>query len=115
MVYYITKVIVSAALIVLVSEISKRSAWAGAILASVPLVSVLALVWLYTDTRDAAQVAELARGIVWLVLPSLVLFVVLPALLERGVGFYTSLAVALAAMIAAYAAALAISRYFGRA
>ena len=110
--YYITKVAISAALIVLISELSKRSALAGAILASVPLVSVLAMIWLYADTHDAAQVAELSRSIVWLVLPSLVLFVVLPVLLERGLGFYTSLAVGLGAMGVAYSVAIALSRYF---
>src|SRR5512141_815134 len=100
--YYITKIAVSAALIVLISEIAKRSALIGAIVASVPLVSVLAMIWLYTDTRDAAQVADLSRSIVWLVLPSLVLFVVLPMLLDRKIGFYASLAASLGAMIAAY-------------
>jgi cobalamin synthase len=112
--YYVAKIAVSAALIALISEIAKRSALAGAVLASVPLVSVLALIWLYADTRDTAQVAELSRSIVWLVLPSLVLFVVLPILLERRVGFYASLATSLGAMIAAYLVAIGVSRYFTR-
>ena len=92
MMQYVVKVAISAVLIVLVSEFSKRSSLVGALLASLPIVSVLAIVWLYIDTRDTAQVASLSRGIFWLVLPSLVLFLVLPAMLERGHGFYLSLA-----------------------
>src|SRR4029079_14853887 len=95
--YYATKILISAALVVLVSELTKRSTVAGAILASIPLVSVLAMICLYADTHDVAQVASLSRSIFWLVLPSLVLFVVLPALLQRGFGFFASLAFAVRA------------------
>jgi F0F1-type ATP synthase assembly protein I len=87
MIEYVVKVAVSAVLIVLISETSKRSTLLGALLASLPLVSVLAMLWLYSDTRDAAQVAALARSIFWLVLPSLLLFLLLPVLIERGYSF----------------------------
>lgn len=113
MVYYVTKVLISAGLIVLVSELSKRSTMAGAILASIPLVSVLAMLWLYADTGDAAQVAALSRSVFWLVLPSLVLFVLLPVLLQRGVGFYLSLAASIGATVVAYFGMLAAARHFG--
>jgi hypothetical protein len=65
MVYYAVKVLLSAVLIVLVTEIAKRSTLAGALIASVPLTSVLAFVWLYWDTRDAARVAGLSIDIFW--------------------------------------------------
>lgn len=113
MTYYITKIAATTALIVLISEISKRSTLVGAILASVPLVSVLAMIWLYSDTRDAAQVAALARSIFWLVLPSLVLFVTLPLLLARGVNFYMSLAAAVAATVCAYYLMIVVGRQLG--
>lgn len=113
MTYYIVKIAVTTGLVVLISEISKRSTLIGAVLASVPLVSVLAMIWLYADTRDAAQVAVLSRSVFWLVLPSLVLFVLLPVLLERGYGFPLSLTTSVAATIAAYFATLGIARYFG--
>jgi hypothetical protein len=112
-VYYATKILISAALVVLVSELAKRSTVAGAILASIPLVSVLAMIWLYADTHDVAQVASLSRSIFWLVLPSLVLFVVLPVLLQRGFGFFASLAVAIGATVLAYFAMVIASRHFG--
>lgn len=113
MVYYVVKVAVTTALIVLISEISKRSTLIGAILASVPLVSVLAMIWLYWDTRDAAQVAALSRSVLWLVIPSLVLFALLPVLLERTFNFYASLAVSIGATVVCYYAMIAALRHFG--
>jgi uncharacterized membrane protein (GlpM family) len=91
--YYIAKVVVTAILVVLIAEISKRSSFIGAVLASIPLTSVLAMLWLYIDTGDAGKVSELASSVFWLVLPSLALFIALPILLTKGVGFYLSLAV----------------------
>ena len=111
--YYVIKLVVTAALVVAISELSKRSTLAGSLLASVPIVSVLAMIWLYADTRDAAQVATLARSVFWLVLPSLVLFLLLPALLERGHGFVASLAVSIGATIVVYLAAIAVGRHLG--
>ncbi len=113
MIEYVVKVAVSAALIVLISEISKRSTLLGALLASLPLVSVLAMLWLYSDTRDAAQVAALARSIFWLVLPSLLLFLLLPMLIERGYSFYFSLGAAVLVTVAGYLATIALARHFG--
>ena len=93
MTYYIAKVAVTAVLVVLIAEISKRSSFIGAVLASVPLTSVLAMLWLYVDTGDVGKVGELASSVFWLVLPSLALFIALPILLAKGVGFYLSLVV----------------------
>jgi len=91
MTYYIVKVVISAILIVAISEISKRSSLVGAVLASIPLVSVIAMIWLYIDTRDVDRVAGLASSIFWLVLPSLALFLALPLLLKHGFNFYLSM------------------------
>ncbi len=112
MTYYIVKVAITTALVLLVSEIGKRSSLAGAVLASVPLVSVLAMIWLYVETRDAGQVAVLSRTVFWLVLPSLALFLLLPPLLDRGYSFYPSLAVSILATIVAYFVTIAIVRHF---
>lgn len=81
--YYITKLLISASLIVVISELAKRSSVLGAIVASVPLTSVIAMIWLYHDTADTAKVIALASNIFWLVLPSLVLFISLPILLKH--------------------------------
>jgi cobalamin synthase len=113
MTYYIVKIAVTTALIVLISEISRRSTLIGAILASVPVVSVLAMIWLYSETRDPTQVATLARSVFWLVLPSLLLFLTLPILLQRGYDFYLSLAVSIGATIIGYYVMIVIARHLG--
>lgn len=102
MAYYIVKVVISAILIVIISEISKRSSLVGAILASIPLVSVLAMVWLYIDTKDIDRVTGLASGIFWLVLPSLALFISLPLLLKQGINFYLSMTLSILITVVCY-------------
>ena len=113
MTHYIIKILITAVLVVAVSEVSKRSSFIGGLLASLPLVSVLAMVWLWQDTRDPAKVAALSTSILWLVLPSLVLFLALPALLKRGVNFYPALAASVAAMLACYGATVFALGKFG--
>lgn len=113
MAYYLVKVLLSSLLIVAIAEIGKRHAMLAALLASVPLVSVLAMIWLYIDTQDTAKISAFANDIVWLVLPSLVLFVALPLLLQQGFGFYPSLGLALLAMLVSYGLALLLWRYLG--
>jgi hypothetical protein len=102
MIYYIVKVAISALLIVAIAEISKRSSFIAAVLASVPLVSVLAMIWLYVDTRDSDRVAALSSGIFWLVLPSLALFIALPLMLKQGFNFYLSMGSSILITIACY-------------
>jgi hypothetical protein len=107
------KIVVTAVLVVAISEVAKRSSLLGAVLASLPLTSLLAMIWLYADTGDAQQVADLASGIFWLVLPSLVLFVALPLLLRAGWPFAPSLVAAGALTVASYFLMLAILKRFG--
>lgn len=113
MTQYIIKLLISAAIIVAVSEISKRSSSLGGLLASLPLTSFLAMLWLYRDTRDAAKVAALSMSIFWLVLPSLVFFIALPALLKTNLNFYASFAASTAIMLACYGLMLLILKRFG--
>jgi hypothetical protein len=113
MAYYLTKVAITAVLVVLISEVAKRSSLVGAVLASVPLVSVLAMIWLYIDTRDVGRVSSLATSVFWLVIPSLALFVALPLLLRRGVQFYLALAVSIAVTVGCYVVMAAVLERFG--
>jgi hypothetical protein len=113
MAWYVTKLVVTAVLIVLISEVSKRSSLIGAILASVPLVSVLAMFWLYVDTKDAEKIASLSSSIFWLVLPSLSLFILLPVLLNKGTGFYLSMGSSLAVMIGCYFVMVVVLQRYG--
>lgn len=102
MAYYVFKVAITALLIVAIAEISKRSSFIAALLASVPLVSVLAMVWLYVDTRDSDKVAALASSVFWLVLPSLALFIALPLMLKQGYNFYLSMGLSILITIGCY-------------
>ncbi|WP_373533451.1 DUF3147 family protein [Vampirovibrio sp.] len=90
---YLIKTSLSALIIVAVSEVSKRNSWLGALLASLPLVSVLALIWLYSDTKSIEKVASLSTSIFWMVIPSLSLFLLLPILLKKHIPFYLALTV----------------------
>ena len=113
MTQYVIKVAISAVVIVAVSEISKRSTFIGALLASLPLVSVLGMLWLYLDTKDTEKVARLSFSIFWLVLPSLVLFPVLALALRAKWNFYAGLGASIAATVACYGGMLAVLNKFG--
>jgi hypothetical protein len=99
---FAVKVILTTAVVVAVSEIAKRSSFWGALLASLPLTSLLAFVWIYLETGNAQTVAGLSQGIFWLVLASLPLFLILPALLRAGWTFWPSLGLACAVTVGAY-------------
>lgn len=106
MLYFLAKIVTSAIVIATVSEISKRSSLWAATLASLPLVSLLSIVWIYLDTKDVGHITSLSKDIFWLVLPSLVFFVVLPLLLQKGLSFWPSLAATCLATMAGYALTL---------
>ena len=80
---YLIKTVISAVVLVAASEMSKRFPLIGALLISLPLVSILALIWLWLDTGDKEAVAALSINVFWLVIPSLVLFISLPVLLKK--------------------------------
>ncbi|MBS1185760.1 MAG: hypothetical protein H6R09_1361 [Proteobacteria bacterium] len=99
---YALKIGLSALILVAIAEVAKRSTFWAAAVASLPLTSLLAFVWLYLDTGDVQKIATLSGSIFWLVLPSLLLFVLLPLLLRSGLGFWFSLAASIAATALAY-------------
>jgi cobalamin synthase len=111
--YYALKILVSAVLVAAISEVGKRSGFWGAILASLPVTSILAMIWLYRDTKDVQRISQLSTGIFWLVLPSLVLFIALPLLLKAGWSFYPSLLSAMALTVAAYFGMAFVLKGFG--
>lgn len=90
--YFILKAVISGLLIAAASSLAKRYPGLGALVASLPLVSVLGMVWLWRDRPDAANMAAHAGATFWYVLPSLPMFLLIPALLRHGVGFGMSLA-----------------------
>ena len=113
MTYYLVKIAITTILIVVISEIAKRSTFVGAILASVPLISVLAMIWLYIDTKDVTKVSSLSISVFWLVIPSLALFLALPLLLKQGLNFYLSISISIGLTIGCYWIMVSALEHFG--
>jgi hypothetical protein len=111
--YLAVKALISGVIIALVSEIARRSPAFGALVASLPLVSVLAIIWLWRDTADTALIADHAEATFWYVLPSLPTFLAFPAMLRHGVGFWPALACACALTIVLYFLTVLVAARFG--
>jgi len=111
--YLIIKTIASALIIVAVSEVAKRNPAGGALIASLPLISILGMVWLWRDTHDPARMATHAGATFWYVLPSLPMFLFIPVLLRRGLGFWPSLLAGCAVTIALYLLMIWLAPRFG--
>ena len=94
MTYLIVKALLSGLIIAIVSEVARRSPGFGALIVSLPLVSLLTFIWLWRDTGDPDRIASLAEGAFWFFLPSMPLFLALPAMLRAGVNFWLALAAA---------------------
>ena len=103
MLYLVIKAGLSGIIVAAVSEIARRYPGWGGLVASLPMTSLLAMIWLFRDTKDAARVAELSSSTLWFILPSLPFFVALPYLIRSGIGFWGSLAIAVAGTLALYA------------
>ena len=91
MLYLATKALLSGVIIAIVSEVAKRSPGLGALIVSLPLVSIMAMIWLWRDTSDVARIAAHAEATFWFVLPSLPMFLVLPWALRHGFGFWSAM------------------------
>ena len=111
--HYFIKVFISSAIIVLVSEIAKRDNLIGGLVASIPIVSVLSMIWLYIDTSDIDKVKALANGILWMIFPSMSLFIVLPILINCGIKFYLSLTISILITMVCYLITISFMNYFG--
>ena len=106
MLYLAVKAALSGILIAIISEVAKRYPGVGGLIASLPLVSVLGMIWLWRDKPDAANMAAHAEATFWFVLPSLPMFLLMPAMLRSGFGFWASLAAGCALTVALYALTL---------
>jgi len=103
MLYLAIKAGISGILVAIISEVAKRYPGFGGLIASLPLVSVLGMIWLWRDKPDAANMAAHAQATFWFVLPSLPMFLLIPALLRNGVGFWFSLVLGCLLTILLYA------------
>jgi hypothetical protein len=101
MAWIVTKYLITAAVVVAVSELAKRSDRLGALLASLPLVTVLALVWLHVEKQPAAKIANHAWYTFWYVVPTLPMFLLFPRLFDRF-GFWPALAASVIVTVACF-------------
>lgn len=104
---------IAALIIAGVAEIGKRSSYAGAVLVALPFTSILALAFLYFETGDVQKISNLSYGIFWLVLPTLLFFLLLPFLLKAGLNFWVALAATSAFMTCVFIAYSWVLRKFG--
>lgn len=102
MLYLVLKAAISGVLVAIASTLAKRYPGFGALIASLPLVSVLGMIWLWRDRPDPANMAAHVGATFWFVLPSLPMFLLIPILLRHGVGFWATLAAGCALTIALY-------------
>ena len=93
--YAIIKIIFTALVIVIISEIAKRSTLIAGIVASIPITSLLAFMWLYFDTQDPHSIRDLSRNILLMIPPSMTFFIVLYSLIVWNISFYSSLSIAI--------------------
>jgi hypothetical protein len=112
MLYYIVKLFASAFVILLVSEIAKRSSLVGALVASLPLTSFIAISWIYFETKNTVVIADLTRSIFWLILPSMSFFIIFPILLRKGVNFFLAMSGSTVVMVLIYLGMIAILKKF---
>ena len=113
MLYLTIKAALSGVIIAVVSEVARRSPSLGALIVSLPLVSILGILWLWRDTGDAERIAAHAQSTFWYVLPTLPMFLVMPALLRAGYGFWPTLAVCCALTFLLYLATVWVLGKFG--
>jgi hypothetical protein len=104
MLQFIIRVLISAVLIAAAATLARRGAMMGAIIGSLPLVSILAVIWLWLDTGDPVRIADYIDATFWLVLASLPMFLIVPTMLRHGVGFWPSLGAGLALTVVSYGA-----------
>jgi hypothetical protein len=114
MTWFIVKVLITAVIIVVVSEVGKVNAFLGSVLASIPLVSTLGMIWMHAEKTPTGKIVAHSRGVFWMVLPSLPMFLLLPWLLEKQRwSFPASLATSLALTVVLYFASAALLKRHG--
>ena len=102
------KVLITSIIIVVASEVAKKDTLLGGIIVSMPLISILSMVWLYIETKDIENINSLSSSIFWMVIPSLSLFITLPLLLKLGINFYIGMILSILVTICCYGLMLII-------
>ena len=111
--FLLTKYAVTAFVVVLVSEVAKRSDKAGALIASLPLVTVMVMIWLYLENQGPEKIANHAYYTFWYVLPTLPMFLLMPFLLHRGLNFWIALAIGVVLTLSLFVATALLAKKLG--
>jgi hypothetical protein len=112
MLWILSKYLLTAAVVVVVSELAKRSDKLGALVAALPLVTLLTLIWLYVEQQPAQKIANHAWYTFWYVLPSMPMFLAFPLLLPR-LGFWPTLLACVIITLLSFALLVFVTRRFG--
>lgn len=114
MAWFIIKVLITSVVVVAVSEIGKFNSFLGSVLASIPLVSTLGMIWMYQENTPVSKITAHSSNVFWMVLPSLPMFLLLPWLMEKQRwSFYPSLGASLALTVVLYFSAAACLKRYG--
>ncbi len=112
MIYLLIKAALSGIIVMAASEMARRSPGLGGLIVSLPLVSILAMIWPWRDTGDTERLAAQSEATFWFVLPSLPMFLIFPALLRHGLGFWPALALSCLVTMGLYSLTIwALSRF----
>lgn len=110
--WIITKYLITAAVVVLISELAKRSDKLGGFVAALPLVTILALIWLYVENQPSIKIANHAWYTFWYVVPTLPMFLAFPWLLPR-IGFWPTLGASVIITVACFGSFALLVKRFG--
>jgi hypothetical protein len=110
--YFLIKTLITALIVAVISELSRRYTVLAALLASLPLTSILAFIWVYRDTGDTGKIIELSYSVFWLVFPSLAFFLILPALLKMDMKFIPAMLISCGALAVIYGVGVTAHRWF---
>ena len=111
--YLLIKAALSGVIIAIASEVARRWPGWGALIVSLPLVSVLAMIWLWRDTHDPVRVASHVESTFWFVLPSLPMFLLIPMLIRQGHSFWLALAAGCVLTMLLYSGMVSFGPRFG--
>ncbi len=113
MIRFIIKVLITAILIATISEVGKRNSLMAAVYASLPLTTILAMVWLYLDSADVQKTSSLSWNVLLAIIPSCVFLVAFPILVKVGLNFWVSLLISAILTALAYWVYVAVLKHYG--
>jgi len=111
--FLISKYLITAFLIVLISEIAKKSDKLGALISSLPLVTILVMIWLYFENQGTEKISQHAYYTFWYVIPTLPMFLIMPYTLSKGFNFWQSIGISILCTFVCFVIVATICKKFG--